>query len=278
MFLITPDDGSILPFKLGRQIAVGNEELPDPGQIVGPTDGQRVFVYQDRIETRVHRVAFLGLDDDEFLALEEYVRNRIKGAVQPFTLTYGKNRNLVSDSERYTPPASSDPQWVTTGTNPPTVTEKVVTGPEGYLASADRVAFGATQSVLRQQGVLAGLSNSGTVYISGLAKVDDAGGTAVVDVNSDGAATFNATILDDGDWHSFRGSYTGWLQTWVDFEILSRTLAFARIQVTYDSGFEEFEYKPLRTFTGCRLIPGRTKAREIRDGCWDVELVIRQEV
>ena len=86
---ITPADGSLAVFKLGRSPDKGHQVTDDAGQTVGPTDGAKVFVYQTRKRVKVHSYGVSGITTAEWLAFREYSRDVIKGALESFTFAWG---------------------------------------------------------------------------------------------------------------------------------------------------------------------------------------------
>lgn len=286
MLRITPDDGALPVFQVGRHLNLGDEYLDDRGQTIGFTDGSRVLVYTDRVRTRVRRFDVAGMTTAEALGLEEYLNTTLRGAVETFTLVASWG-NLVPDSERFADPGGGGARWTQTGTNPPVVSTQTETGPEGIDGTADLVTFGATQSVLRANGTLPqdAVDNGGEVFVEFLARVKVPGADLSGTVNSDGGASFAWTLPGDGAWRRVRGSYLNPTQRWVDIEALSRAIVLAHVQVTLDSG-GHLRFTPNRhpalplhgTSENARFIGGTFSAVQQREDVWNVAFLVREEV
>lgn len=283
MLLITPDDSSLPPFQLGRHVDTGDGDRLDAGQIIGPTDGSRVFVYADRVGVRTMEFAVSGMTRAEALGLEEYANATLRGGVEVFTI-YGSRGNIIPDSERFSDPGSGSPRWQHTGTNPPTVAAESEVGPEGYAATADVVTFGAVQSVLRAADAIPQdiVDNGGSVFVEFLARVETPGADQSGTVNSDGAASFAWTLPGDGSWKRVVGSYASPGQRWIDVESLSRAVVFAHFQAAIGS-LPKFQPNthpgvPLHSrAANARLIAGSLRFTQQREDVFGCSFSVRAE-
>ena len=291
VFRITPDDGGVYAFEIGRAPDLGDVNDHDLGQTVARSESEVVYVYGKEIETRTYAFQFTGLTTHEFWALFLYLRDTLRGSNEVATIDWGRARNRIlygttvnqRDSENYA-------NWSLTGST--SVDDGALTGPEGVAGTASEITFGAgavSTQLMRCLGVLDDFpASTGYVGASFLAKVTDGGGSLVLRSGSNSPGVFDRTIADDGAWHRVSGTYAN--QSPTSFGIRngavlagSRTFGLAHVQVLWSldgppnlSTF--FDPAPLQQISNARYIPGTFRGRERQVDVWDCEVTFRSEV
>jgi len=265
-------------FQLGRAFDQGNGVTDDPGQLVGRSDGTKVWVYVRGQRVRRYTFNLTGLTTLEWYALNAYIQDVLTDTLEPFTLQHGPGYNLLSNSTSLT-------GWAKTGTNPPTVSSAVsTTGPHGQSVTADRVtypgAFSAQQIV--DTNALAGVATGASLFVHFMARIDS-GDIWKPEVN-DHAGEALPTVAADGAWHRITNVYTkdagsDNFELGVQFATLglAPVVFLTDLMVIEGQGPKRYAASPPPSSSSMRL-ERRPVGVPVRDDSWSVTLAMRQEV
>lgn len=274
--VFTPDDGSLATFTLGRNFDAGDPLDDDPGQIVGLTDGTKVFVHKRGIRTHRREFRISSLEQPALLGLLAYVDDVLDGAKEVFTLTHEEGENLLAASDDLS-------SWTTSGTA--TVATGLTTaGPYGPNITCDRVTYtgGSGGFIFLDDTISQEIVNvTPMARLSFQAKIDS-GDDWTPQVSGLSASSQTLGLVPaDGTWHHRSGL----------FSIVSRDIGLMTEHATDEPavflrhvhlhrGTSErpFVKRPATTFTKARLIDGGVSyVQSGTDGYYDVSFAILQE-
>ncbi len=293
-FRITPDDGSIYTFAIGRAPEFGNVQDHDLGQTVARSEGTKVYILGKSVEANVYRFKFRGLTSHEFHYLRLYVQDQLQGSKEKATFEWGRARNrILYSTDAQTSEIFNG--WQKVGGALPVVNDLSIMSPEGFANGSSEVEFkgSGAGSTIRARDVFQDfIPSTGFVSFEFMAKVIDGGGTASLRVGGQSPDIDDVTIPDDGiggaaagGWYKVAGNYALGPVDWFQISTLdaaSRDVGIDRVMATWNSNSPRpitfYDPVPLNTIDDARYVPDSIMGRQLQGDMWDVEFLVREEV
>ncbi len=294
IFRITPDDGSIYAFEIGRAPEFGNIQDHDLGQTVARSEGTKVYILGKSVEANVFRFKFRGLTSHEFNYLRLYLQDQLQGSKEVSTFEWGRARNRILYSTDAQTSEIFD-GWQKSGGTLPVVNDVSIRGPEGFANTSSEVEFKGSggSSVIRSRDVFQDFAPStGFVSFEFMAKVTDGGGAHSLRVGGQAPEIVDVSVPDDGiagsaagGWYRFSGNYPLGSVDFFGFSTLdagNRELGIDQVMVMWSPHESRpvtfYDKAPLATIDDARYVPDSIVGRQLQGDMWDVQFLVREEV